>query len=56
MKSGAEKEIYVPTFQDWYTENSCERRADQLKPYSKEEAERIYNDLVKQGFDFPIWN
>jgi hypothetical protein len=56
MRSGAEKEIYVPTFQDWYTENSSERRKDQLEPYSKEEGERIYNDLVKKGFDFPIWN
>tara|TARA_R100000234_G_C4979383_1_gene170033 strand:- start:187 stop:357 length:171 start_codon:yes stop_codon:yes gene_type:complete len=56
MKSGAKKKIYVPTFVDWYTENSSERRADQLEPYSIEEGKRIYKDLVKQGFDFPIWN
>ena len=56
MINGAKKEVIVPSFNDWYTENSKERREDQQKPYSREQGKQIYEELKKKDFDFPIWN
>ena len=52
MKSGAEKKIYVPTFEEWYDENSRET----LTPYTREEGKKVYNRLVEEKYDFPLWN
>ena len=56
MINGAKKEVIVPSFNDWYTENSIERIQDQQKPYSREQGKQIYEELKKRNFDFPIWN
>tara|TARA_R100000773_G_C4170429_1_gene84338 strand:+ start:285 stop:458 length:174 start_codon:yes stop_codon:yes gene_type:complete len=56
MINGDKKEVIVPSFNDWYTENSRERREDLLKPYSRERGKEIYEKLKKENFDFPIWN
>tara|TARA_R100001594_G_scaffold122817_1_gene159068 strand:+ start:469 stop:630 length:162 start_codon:yes stop_codon:yes gene_type:complete len=52
MKSGAEKKIYVPTFWEWYDENSRET----LTPYTREEGRKVYDRLVEEKFNFPHWN
>jgi hypothetical protein len=52
MKNGAEKKIYVPTFEEWYDENSRET----VKPYTIEEGKKVYDRLVKEKFNFPLWN
>jgi|TARA_R100000084_G_scaffold36232_4_gene14548 hypothetical protein len=56
MINGAKKEVIVPSFNDWYTENSIERIQDQQKPYSRERGKEIYEELKKRDFDFPVWN
>ncbi len=52
MKSGSEKKINVPNFWEWYTENSRET----LTPYTREEGREVYNRLVEEKYDFPLWN
>jgi len=52
MKSGAKKKINVPNFWEWYTENSRES----LTPYTREEGREVYNRLVEEKFNFPLWN
>ena len=52
MKSGAKKKIYVPTFLEWYDENSRET----LTPYTREEGREVYDRLVEEKYDFPLWN
>ena len=52
MKSGVEKKIYVPNFWEWYDENSRET----LTPYTREEGRKVYDRLVKEKFNFPLWN
>ena len=52
MKSGAKKKIYVPTFWEWYDENSRET----LTPYTREEGRKVYERLVEEKYDFPLWN
>lgn len=56
MINGAKKEVIVPSFDDWYTENSIERIQDLKIPYSKERGKQIYEELIQRDFDFPIWN
>ena len=56
MINGAKKEVIVPSFNDWYTENCKERREDQDELYSREQGKEIYEELKKRNFDFPIWN
>lgn len=56
MINGAKKEVIVPSFNDWYTENCKERREDQEELYSREQGKEIYEELKKRNFDFPIWN
>ena len=52
MKRGAEKKIYVPTFWEWYDENSRET----LAPYTREEGRKVYDRLVEKKYAFPLWN
>lgn len=52
MKSGAKKKINVPTFWEWYDENSRET----VTPYTREEGKKVYNRLVEEKYDFPLWN
>ena len=52
MKSGAEKKINVPSFWEWYSENSRET----VTPYTTEEGREVYARLVEQKYDFPLWN
>jgi len=47
MKS---KEIYIPDFETWYSENSHERRQFGEKPYNRMKATSIYADLIESGF------
>ena len=53
MKNGAEKKIYVPTFWEWYDENSKERSP---APYTIEEGRKVYDRLVEEKYEFPFWN
>ena len=45
-----ERDIYIPSFDDWYSENSHERRTFGEKPYTKNKALIVYSELVKSGF------
>tara|TARA_R100000734_G_C3207434_1_gene23901 strand:+ start:330 stop:512 length:183 start_codon:yes stop_codon:yes gene_type:complete len=45
-----ERDIYIPSFEDWYSENSHERRTFGERPYTKNKALIVYSDLVKTGF------
>lgn len=56
MENKANKEIYVPQFWEWYVVNSRGYIRRGEKPYSKEEALKVYNKLVKENFGFPHWN
>ena len=40
----------IPTFDDWYAENSHERRQFGEKAYSKMQAVSVYADLIESGF------
>lgn len=40
----------IPSFDDWYAENSHERRTFGEKAYSKSKAISVYADLVESGF------
>jgi hypothetical protein len=44
------KKFYIPSFDDWYSENSHERRTFGERPYTKNKALIVYSDLVKTGF------
>jgi len=40
----------TPSFETWWSENSHERRQFLETPHSREEAEKIYLDLIKKDF------
>ena len=40
----------IPSFENWYCENSHERRLYGEKPYTKRKALMVYQHLVKTGF------
>jgi len=40
----------IPSFDDWYSENSHERRQYGEKPYPKAHAVKVYRNLVETGF------
>ena len=42
--------LYVPSFDDWYAENSHERRQFGEKPHPKRRAIKVYKNLVEIGF------
>jgi len=44
------RNIYIPTFDTWYAENSHERRQFGERPYSKKKAVRVYSELLESGF------
>ena len=46
----------IPDFESWYAENSRERRADGLTIYDTEKAENVYQQLIDNKRDFPLWN
>ena len=46
----------IPDFETWFAENSRERRADGQPIYSKEKAKLVYQNLIDNNFDFPLWN
>ena len=50
------KNIYVPTFEEWYHVNSKGYKSRNDKPYTLSEAEEVYAALLESGFDFPYWN
>ena len=56
MKDMAKKDIYVPDFDCWFTEVISQRRRDGEPDISKSSGEKIYCSLIKQNFDFPLWN
>tara|TARA_B100001113_G_C21071511_1_gene605752 strand:- start:535 stop:732 length:198 start_codon:yes stop_codon:yes gene_type:complete len=45
-----DSDIYTPNFDDWYSENSHERRQYGEKPYKKAHAVKVYRHLVETGF------
>ena len=44
------RDYEIPTFDDWYAENSHERRQFGEKAYSKMKAVSVYADLIESGF------
>ena len=50
------KEIIVPSFSEWYSENTRERKENKEDPMSQADAKRYYQDLLAMDFDFPAWN
>tara|TARA_B100001094_G_C18080625_1_gene744987 strand:+ start:273 stop:464 length:192 start_codon:yes stop_codon:yes gene_type:complete len=44
------RDCEIPTFDDWYAENSHERRQFGEKAYSKMKAVSVYADLIESGF------
>ena len=40
----------IPSFDEWYCENSHERRQYGEKAYSKQKAVMVYRHLIKIGF------
>ena len=44
------RDIYIPSFEDWYSENSHERRTFGERPYTKNKALIVYSELVETGF------
>ena len=40
----------TPTFREWYSENSHERSKFGEKPYTEIEAQKVYSDLIANGF------
>ena len=44
------KKFYIPSFEDWYAENSHERRQFGEKPYNRMKATSVYADLLESDF------
>ena len=44
------RDSQIPTFDDWYAENSHERRQYGEKAYNKMKAVSVYADLIESGF------
>jgi len=40
----------IPSYEEWYSENSRERRQYGEKPYTKQNSIRVYRHLIKIGF------
>jgi hypothetical protein len=40
----------TPTFREWYSENSHEKSKYGEKPYTESEAQKVYSDLIANGF------
>ena len=39
-----------PSFETWYAENSHEKRQFNEKPYTREQAKKVFERLKRQGF------